>query len=96
MIPQFFSSSILRFGPIFTPFRIEINDNHVLCTKNDGISSLFLTTTRVFLNKKKITNYSIIDNFFWCDIRITTSSGEYIYFKHFTMDDAINIQKLII
>lgn len=90
-----FSSSILNFGPWLTPYKVIINDKYVVCSKNYGYSSLYLTTTKISMKKEMITNCVIIDNLLWHDIIIITSSGERVVLKHFNKSDAEEILRLI-
>lgn len=90
-----FSSSILNFGPWLTPYHIDIEDTYVRCRKNNGFGVAYLTSTTVSLKKNKITNIMVIDQLFWCDIKIVTSSGEVLYLRHFSRGDAEEIKQLI-
>lgn len=90
-----FSSSILNFGPWLTPYWIEINNKYVICSKNNGFFNLYLATSKISLKKDNITDCAIIDNLFWCDIKIVTSSGQNVILKHFSMSDAEEILNLI-
>lgn len=90
-----FSSSILRFGPWFTPYRINIDKETVTCSKNDGSRTAYLTKTMVSLKKSTITDIQIFDNLFWCDLKIITASGQPVYLRHFTGSDAMTIKALI-
>lgn len=90
-----FSSSILHFGPWLTPYKIEINDDYVICSKNDGLTSLYMTSTKVSLKISHITNVTLIDNLFWYNILIQTSSGDRVILKHFSMYNAEQILELI-
>jgi hypothetical protein len=91
----FFKSSILRFGPIITPYNITISDSYVEYFKNNGFKDLFLTWTKISLKISEITNIVINYNILWCNIDLITSSGEYITVKHFSQADAENIKNLI-
>ena len=90
-----YSSSILRFGPILTPFHVSIDNKYVVCSKNNGIGSLYLASTQVSLKKETITNVVTIDQLLWVDLKITTSSGDSVYLRHFKMRDAQKILNLI-
>ena len=90
-----FISSILNFGPWFTPYKVQIDEKYVVCSRNNGASNLYLTTSKVSIKKETITNYSIIDNLFWCDLKIISSSGERVILRHFSMTDAHEILSLI-
>lgn len=90
-----FSSSILRFDPILTPFHVTIDNRYVVCRKNNGIGSLYLASTQVSLKKETITNVVTIDQLLWVDLKIITSSGDSVYLSHFKMTDAKRILNLI-
>ena len=45
-----FTSSIMRFGPVLTPYHVVIDDKYVVCRKNNGL---------VFISTEKYTNNSI-------------------------------------
>lgn len=90
-----FSSSVLRFGPILTPYHISIDDKYVNCRKNNGWGVAYLASTNVSLKREKITNLIVIDSLLWCDIKIITSSGDSVYLRHFSGNDARQIKKLI-
>lgn len=90
-----FTSSILNFGPILTPYRVDVDDNYVVCSRNNGFFSLYLTRSTICLKKKNINNYAIIDNLFWTNVVMVTSSGERVKLRHFSMGDAQEILSLI-
>ena len=90
-----FSSSIMRFGPVLTPYHVVIDDKYVVCRKNNGLVSLYLASTKVSLKKETITNIVSVDQLLWIDLKIVTSSGEAVYLRHFKQKDAKRIMELI-
>lgn len=92
---RYFKSSILRFGPIFTPYHIIVGDNYITYYRNNGIGSLFLTSTSVSLKISKITNIIMYDKLFWNNLELITSSGVKLLLKHFTKEDVVDIKNLI-
>lgn len=90
-----FSSSVLRFGPILTPYHVSVDSKYVICRKNNGWGSLYLASTQVSLKKETITNVVTIDQLLWVDLKIITSSGDSVYLRHFKMRDAKRIGNLI-
>jgi hypothetical protein len=91
-----FKSSILRFGPIFTPYNVYIDKKSLTFRRNNGIGFLYLSTNEVTFKIMSITDIVILDEILWCNIKIINISGSSILLKHFTREDAMKIKELII